>query len=95
MIKPKKEMSFQRHFHRSEVWFISEGKCKVRFTDNEETGYERLTSMMQGGYFPVKKQQWHQLINPYDDICKIIEIQYGNILEETDIQRLSKLPIKK
>ena len=94
VMKPKKEMSFQRHFHRSEVWFISEGKCKVRFTENEETGYETLT-LSKEDTFQVKKQQWHQLINPYDDICKIIEIQYGNILEETDIQRLSKLPIKK
>ena len=87
-------MSFQRHFHRSEVWFISEGKCKVRFTDNEETGYETLT-LSKEDTFQVKKQQWHQLINPYDDVCKIIEIQYGNILEETDIERLLKLPTKK
>ena len=94
MIKPKKEMSFQRHFHRSEVWFISEGKCKVRFTENEETGYETLT-LSKEDTFHVKKQQWHQLINPYDDVCKIIEIQYGNILEETDIERLLKLPTKK
>ena len=67
---------------------------RLGFTDNEETGYETLT-LSKEDTFHVKKQQWHQLINPYDDVCKIIEIQYGNILEETDIERLLKLPTKK
>ena len=29
IINPK-SMSFQRHFYRSEVWFVSEGSCLVK-----------------------------------------------------------------
>ena len=39
--------------------------------------------------FQVKKNEWHQIINPYENICKIIEIQYGEKVEESDIERLS------
>ena len=32
---------------------------------------------------------WHQITNPYDEICKIIEIQYGQETIEEDIERHS------
>jgi mannose-6-phosphate isomerase-like protein (cupin superfamily) len=38
--------------------------------------------------FFVKKEEWHQIINPYDSPCHIIEIQYGPKTEEDDIERL-------
>ena len=31
---------------------------------------------------------WHQIINPYDENCHIIEIQYGEVRDENDIERL-------
>jgi mannose-6-phosphate isomerase-like protein (cupin superfamily) len=31
--------------------------------------------------------EWHQLINPTDKPCKIVEIQYGTECEEDDIER--------
>ena len=34
------------------------------------------------------RYEWDQIINPYDQICKIIEIQYGEMVEESDIERL-------
>jgi mannose-6-phosphate isomerase-like protein (cupin superfamily) len=30
---------------------------------------------------------WHQLTNPFDEPCKIIEIQYGIKCIEEDIER--------
>ena len=38
--------------------------------------------------FHVKKNEWHQIINPHNEECKIIEIQYGDQVEESDIERL-------
>ena len=38
--------------------------------------------------FHVKKEEWHQIINPNEEVCKIIEIQYGDKVEENDIERL-------
>ena len=34
------------------------------------------------------KNEWHQIINPNSEICKIIEIQYGDKVKESDIERL-------
>ena len=39
-------------------------------------------------FFHVKKNEWHQIINPHNEECKIIEIQYGDKVEESDIERL-------
>lgn len=79
-VMPGKSLSMQRHFHRSEMWFVSEGKCVVGFGDGEQ---ER--ELYQFQYIPVG--QWHQLQNPFDKPCKIVEIQYGDKCEENDIER--------
>jgi mannose-6-phosphate isomerase-like protein (cupin superfamily) len=31
--------------------------------------------------------EWHQLTNPFDTPCKIVEIQYGEQCIEEDIER--------
>ena len=38
--------------------------------------------------FHVKKGEWHQIMNLSKKICKIIEIQYGEKVQESDIERL-------
>lgn len=87
VIKPNKGMSFQRHFFRNEIWFVSEGACKV---NHSKTTQENKTEfdLFKEDIFQVKQNEWHQIINPYKEICKIIEIQYGEKVEETDIERL-------
>ena len=32
IVHPKQGMSFQRHFRRSELWFISQGKCEINYS---------------------------------------------------------------
>ena len=44
-------------------------------------------------FVPVGK--WHQITNPFDDPCHLIEIQYGDKTEEEDIERLSFYEQKK
>ena len=39
--------------------------------------------------FSVKKNEWHQITNPFDEECKIIEVQYGEKTDEDDIERHS------
>ena len=29
IVNPGKEMSFQRHFKRNEIWLVSEGSCVI------------------------------------------------------------------
>jgi mannose-6-phosphate isomerase-like protein (cupin superfamily) len=31
---------------------------------------------------------WHRLYNPFEEPCKIIEIQYGKSCDEEDIERI-------
>ena len=38
--------------------------------------------------FFVNLKQWHQIKNSNDEICKIIEIQFGERTSEEDIERI-------
>ena len=87
IIYPKKGMSFQKHQYRNEIWFVSEGSCIVNFSKTTELEKEEF-KLSKEDVFYVKKNEWHQIVNPYNELCKIIEIQYGEKVEETDIERL-------
>ena len=88
IVAPGKGMSFQRHFKRNEIWFISKGACEVNFSDSspENTTVKKLSTEE---VFHIKVGDWHQIINPHDCPCHIIEIQYGEETSEDDIERLS------
>ena len=38
--------------------------------------------------FKILVSEWHQLTNPFDKPCKIVEIQYGHRCVEEDIERI-------
>jgi D-beta-D-heptose 7-phosphate kinase/D-beta-D-heptose 1-phosphate adenosyltransferase len=80
LIEPGKSMSMQKHFHRSEYWQISEGDCEVE----RESGITKLTKHES---IKIPLETWHRIFNPYSNPCKIIEIQFGEICVETDIER--------
>jgi cytidyltransferase-like protein len=85
-VDPGKSLSMQKHALRSEYWIVSEGQCIVN-------------SQMIGGYslppktlskhqeYNIDVGDWHQLTNPFDKPCKIVEIQYGEQCIEEDIER--------
>ena len=75
-VNPKQSLSMQRHFERNEYWHIAEGQCVVNGT-----------VLQQHDHYHIGIEQWHQLQNPYDLPCKIIEIQYGKQCAEEDIER--------
>lgn len=75
-IEPGKSLSMQRHFSRSEYWHVSEGKCVVN-----------NTVLLRHDNYAIPSEEWHQLSNPYDRPCQIVEIQYGDICAEDDIER--------
>ena len=87
IVYPNQGMSFQRHFLRNEIWLVSQGICEINYSelspDNIQT--KRLE---QGDSFDVPLGMWHQITNPFDQECRIIEIQYGNETIEEDIERL-------
>jgi len=85
-VNPGKSLSMQRHFFRSEYWIVSEGRAAVRQLTT--SGYELPTKELEKhSEFDIPVTGWHQLHNPYDEPCKIVEIQYGENCIEEDIER--------
>ena len=87
IVNPKKGLSFQRHYHRSEIWFVSRGSCIVNYSEHDADEAKEISLTTEEVIF-IKKKAWHQIINPNDYPCHIIEIQYGEKTEEDDIERL-------
>tara|TARA_Y100000768_G_C23907169_1_gene648120 strand:+ start:314 stop:985 length:672 start_codon:yes stop_codon:yes gene_type:complete len=87
ILHPEKGMSFQRHQKRSEIWFVSKGSCIVKHS-LEGPDNIKETKLIAEDFFHIKQGEWHQLINPFEENCHIIEIQYGELTSEEDIERL-------
>tara|TARA_X000000950_G_scaffold177861_1_gene215847 strand:+ start:2818 stop:3594 length:777 start_codon:yes stop_codon:yes gene_type:complete len=88
IVNPGKGMSLQKHFYRDEIWFVSKGECIVNFS-NEGPEQIKEFHLKEHDSFSVKKNEWHQITNPFNKDCKIIEVQYGEKTDEDDIERHS------
>ena len=87
IIEPAKGISYQRHFKRSEIWFISKGKASVKHAKDDKLKYE-LFRLEEDDVFTVRRGDWHQITNiSFTKPLHIIEIQYGEELSEEDIER--------
>lgn len=87
IIAPKKGMSFQKHFKRSEIWLVSKGKCVVNYSKGNPE--DRLSVTLEKfDEYNVPVGNWHQITNPFDESCHIIEIQFGEECIEEDIERV-------
>jgi len=81
MIKPGASISLQRHFHRAEHWVVVQGKATV--VRDEETF---VLGRNESADIPV--QAVHKLSNESDEELVIVEVQTGDYLDESDIERL-------
>jgi cytidyltransferase-like protein len=85
-VDPGQSLSMQRHAHRAEYWIVSEGECIVK--TQLSSGYSLpSTHLHPHQEYKIAVAEWHQLTNPFDIPCKIVEIQYGKRCEEEDIER--------
>ncbi len=84
-VEPGKKLSMQRHKHRAEHWFVSEGEASVYgldvATDLTLQKYTKHKSLH------ILKEQWHMLANETGKPLKVVEIQYGENCVEEDIER--------
>ena len=94
IVSPKKGMSFQKHKHRNEIWLVTKGSCEVIFANEDPNQKEKIV-LNKFDKFIVEEGHWHQIVNPFGDECHIIEIQYGELVIEDDIERLSYYDDKK
>jgi mannose-1-phosphate guanylyltransferase/mannose-6-phosphate isomerase len=80
LVKPKGVLSLQKHFHRAEHWFITQGSPKI--TLNKKTFIKKKNETI---FIPLGSV--HRIENLNKKPVKIIEAQLGSILKETDIVR--------
>jgi len=88
IVESGKGMSLQRHSKRSEIWLVSQGKCLVNYSKVDPESTKEII-LDKHHSIHIELGDWHQITNPYDEACKIIEIQYGQETIEEDIERHS------
>ena len=83
-VNSKSSISLQRHRHRAEHWMITQGKPKITINKNKFFKKENETVFIPTGAI-------HRIENYYKKPVKIIEVQTGSILKESDIIRFSDM----
>jgi len=83
-IKSKASLSLQKHYHRSEYWLITQGVPKI--TINKDIFYKKKDESV---FIP--KGSIHRIENTFVKPVKIIEVQTGSILKESDIVRFKDI----
>jgi len=79
-VYPGQRISYQRHFRRSEHWYVISGKAVV--TKNGEE-IERVS----GQAIDLPVETWHRVRNPGSQNMVFIEVQTGDYFGEDDIER--------
>ena len=79
-VKSKSSLSLQKHYHRSEYWLVTNGKPLITINKNKFTKKPNESVFIPQGAI-------HRIENPYKKPVKIIEVQTGPILKESDIVR--------
>ena len=80
VVKPYSKLSLQSHKNRSEHWVIVEGRAEVTINGNITT-----LEPNQRTYIPSETK--HRLVNNHEKNLILIEVWYGEILDEEDITR--------
>ena len=84
VINPKSSISLQKHHHRSEHWTVTSGRPKI--TINKKKFFKNTN---ETAFIP--KGAIHRIENHFNRAVKIIEVQTGPILKETDIIRFEDI----
>lgn len=80
-VLPGKRLSYQKHAHRAEHWFVVTGLAHVTL-DGE------LHEVAAGQAIDIPLGAAHRIANPGDAPLSFIEVQRGSYLGEDDITRL-------
>ena len=79
-VNSKSSISLQKHHHRSEHWMITQGKPKI--TINKKKFFKKENEIVL-----IPRGAIHRIENYFKKPVKIIEVQTGQILKESDIVR--------
>ena len=80
-VLPGKRLSYQRHAHRAEHWFVVSGVATVTLDGVEH-------AVLPGQAIDIALGAAHRVANQGDALLVFIEVQRGPYLGEDDIERL-------
>ncbi len=80
-VRPGKRLSYQRHQHRSEHWFVVSGSPVVTLDGRDRT-------LQPGDSVDVPVGTCHRISNLGAEPVVFIEVQHGSYFGEDDIERL-------
>ena len=80
IVNPGDQLSLQSHEHRSEHWLIAEGNAEVII--NEEK-----FNLHENEYIFIPQGAKHRLANRGHQTLIVMEMWFGNNLDENDIKR--------
>jgi len=83
-VNSKSSISLQKHNHRSEHWMVTQGKPRI--TINKKKFFKKPNESV---FIPTGAV--HRIENYFKKPIKIIEVQTGPILKETDIVRFQDI----
>ena len=78
-------LSDQRHFFRSEHWYIVEGNIRMDLEFNNGSRESKVYG--PGESIDIPAWTWHKAYNVGNTTAKVIEVWMGNYLSEDDIER--------
>ena len=84
IVNPGGQLSLQSHEGRSEHWLIAQGKAEVII--NDET-----YNLLENQHIFIPQGAKHRLANRGKHTLVVIEMWFGEILDENDIKRYENL----
>ena len=80
IVNPGGKLSLQSHQHRAEHWVVVKGEAEVTIEDN-------ITVLHSNEHIFIPLKAKHRLTNNYSEDLVVIEVWYGDNLDEEDIIR--------
>ena len=80
-VNPGCQLSLQKHQYRQEHWVVVKGVANVEI-ENKEFIIE------EGQYIHIPLGKSHRLSNTTSESLVVVEVQFGEVLDESDIERL-------
>ncbi|MFA4910135.1 MAG: glycosyltransferase [Desulfobacteria bacterium] len=80
VVFPHKRLSLQRHRHRSEHWYIIEGRAQITLDD-------KTVAVKPGQSVDIPNGVLHRIANQGSENVRFIEVQTGDYFGEDDIER--------
>jgi mannose-6-phosphate isomerase len=80
-VEPGKRLSYQRHAHRAEHWFVLSGSADVTLDG-------AVVRLAPGEAVDIPLGTAHRVANPGPEPMVFIEVQHGDSFAEDDIERL-------